>query len=478
MNGKIRDIFLVRVNAEAVVRSRHPHGAMPPFSLKYIQGLLAREQRITTHLLDCAAENILLPELARMTVIRSPDIIVISATCLDSAAVRRYAALIKEAYDPVVIVIGQYTQRGHDGEDPVDIFVPGEGEIETARLIRKLREGAPVAGLRAQYKPEGSYCLVEDPDSLPFPPFAGRELRRYGPIFPLPLRRKAVYGFVLSSRGCAHGCAFCSQAIRVSFGRKVRLRSAVRVVDEIEHLRGRGANVISFADDNFTAVRQHVASVCGEMVRRGLRIPWIAHARVDDELDSPLLALMKRSGCVLLRFGIESGSPRIVQALKKTLAPGQWNARARETFGLLKAHGIAAHALFIIGSPGETEHDVEESMRLARAIRPDMIQIHFFTPYPDTALPTEEAVKRCVVPRFLPELYHYARPTLQWSAVSPVRLERLRTIFYRRFFFRFDFMIRHLKDHVLFYMFNGDLLLRLFAQAGPVFRKGTSVSDI
>jgi radical SAM superfamily enzyme YgiQ (UPF0313 family) len=451
-----RTVLLTRVKPEVVAKSRHPRGLEPPFSLKYIESLLEGVPRLDIRLSDGMACDFSMQDMVRRTVAWRPDIVVVSAHCLNFDSARRYAGLIKKEYRPVIILIGHQMALSGSEENPFDLELPGEAEVKAAEVIRKLNEGVPVGTVKDEYRHSAFPLTVQDLDALPFPRFTPGELRVYRSVFPVRMRRKVHYGFLLSSRGCPHRCVFCSQAIRVSWGGTVRLRSADGIVDEIEHLVGSGANVINFADDNFTGVRSHVTAVCDRIRARGLRIPWIAHARVD-ELDRPLIELMKHSGCILLRIGIESGSARIVKRLGKTDSPESWGRRVQQTFVHLRENGIATDAMFIIGSPGETENDVAESMRLARDIRPDMVQIHFFTPYPDTLFSRQESGRT----RPHPDMYHYDRPVLQMGAIAPGRLEALRRSFYRRVFLRPGFLFRHLKNYFSFYIFNFGIFLLL-----------------
>ena len=117
---------------------------------------------------------------------------------------------------------------------------------------------------------------------------------------------------------------------------------------------------------------------------RHLKIKWIAHARVDNITPS-LLKLMKEAGCILLRFGIESGSRRIIDILKKRDSDIDWIETSRAVFKNSREEGISTAALFIIGSPSESQSEIESSLKLAKELEPDFIQVHFFTPYVGSA---------------------------------------------------------------------------------------------
>jgi len=124
---------------------------------------------------------------------------------------------------------------------------------------------------RAAHRKAGAAPLtVADVDGLPFPTDDRDELRAYSfTSYPLRMACPATRGFVLSSRGCPHGCTFCSPVMRKTSGRAVRLRTTRRVVDEIEHLMNSGVSVVSFEDDDLTARRERVERQRAEKTEAG-----------------------------------------------------------------------------------------------------------------------------------------------------------------------------------------------------------------
>jgi len=138
-----------------------------------------------------------------------------------------------------------------------------------------------------------------------------------------------------------------------------------------------GANVVYFNDDNFLRESDRVAALCEGILRRGLDLSWLADARVDD-VDPALLPLMRRAGCSTLCLGVESGSQRVLDALRKGITVEQTRAAA----AAIRRAGIWMVAYVILGSPGESEVERHATWRLLDDIRPELVQCHRFAWYP------------------------------------------------------------------------------------------------
>jgi anaerobic magnesium-protoporphyrin IX monomethyl ester cyclase len=115
--------------------------------------------------------------------------------------------------------------------------------------------------------------------------------------------------------------------------------------------------------------------MCDEIIRRGLKFEWIANTRADC-VDYPLLKHMHRAGCRRIYYGWESGSQRMLDVLKKDLTPEEIVEAAKMT----RRAGIWAKVYLIVGSPGETKEDIEETEKVLRLAGPDLVRVSVFNP--------------------------------------------------------------------------------------------------
>ncbi|MFC2173539.1 B12-binding domain-containing radical SAM protein [Acidobacteriota bacterium] len=228
-----------------------------------------------------------------------------------------------------------------------------------------------------------------------------------------------------------------------------------------KHLKGLDVNVISFEDDDITAKKSHIRGICEEIRKRDLKMSWIAHARVD-ELEPALMAEMKKAGCILLRLGVEAGSERVLKLLKKNPKGLDWKKTCKSIFHEARRLGIATNGLIILGNPEETREEVENTIRLVLELDPDMIQVHFFTPYPGS--PAYEDYKEQIEKDQISRMHHYNLPDINLSAISPEVLWKLRGKLYKKLLLRPSFILKHLYHYGPFYLTNP----RVFKQLSKV----------
>lgn len=469
----IEKILLVRPAADIIHIIGHPRDIRVPFLLKYIESLLVRDGECQTHFIDCMANYMDFDKLVKVSVEYSPDVIVLSPTTLEYNLSLEYAKLLKKKNNPIIIAIGQDATAGPEryvyNGSPVDILLKGECELSFIKLLRAINDNgdlSKIEGIFMRNYHQHDLAIVRNLDILPFPIYNGGEFRKYIFYYPLPIGKKVIWGHMLTSRGCPYNCIFCSQTIRESYGKEVRFREPSSVVDEMVYLKQKGVNIISFDDDNFTTFKSHVVGICEEIKNRGLKIMWSAHARIDN-CDEDLLKIMKEAGCILLRFGIESGSEKIIKILKKTDDEDSWMDKAKVVFKTARKINLSTAALFLIGNPLETKKDIKKSISLAKELEPDLLQIHFFTPYPGS--PAYEQFRDKISLTDIIEMYHYQASSLNFSQISTEELKDLYKKFYRAVLLSAGYILRHLSRYSLFYLHNRNIFLRLFNMRRLIF---------
>jgi radical SAM superfamily enzyme YgiQ (UPF0313 family) len=264
--------------------------------------------------------------------------------------------------------------------DFIDYGIIGEGEYPFLSLVRAIEEKRPpkdIYGLA--YREYGQVHANEayihpHLDEIPFPAWHLLPMEKYSSIISLhPLAT------MVSSRGCPYSCGFCFKGPSDT---KYRTRSAKNVVDEMELLvKEYKVKEIMFYDDTLTLQREHIINICNEILRRGLKISWESPTRVDT-IDFELLKLMRASGCIRLRYGVESGDPGILKIMNK----GIDLAMAKEVFDWTKKAGIETFAYFIIGYIHETPKTMRNTISFIKDLNPDLIMFTIATPYPKTPL--------------------------------------------------------------------------------------------
>lgn len=456
-----RNILLIRAGNAYRKKIKHPVHYAPCLPLKYAQTILREKGRYQVTLLDYWVESPTFDELMSLLDQKSIDLIVLSIGSPASETAIELSRKIKKKKDVRIVAVGSDVSEKHhyylNLPELFDVIIRGEYEFELAELLRRLNEGT-LDEVKTYYNQIKSNDLIQldNLDALPVLEWEKGELEKYPYIYPLRVMKKVVSGYISSSRGCPHGCTFCSPTVRKSYGRKLRMRSPEKIVDEIERLTRIGVNVVSFEDDDFVLNKEHVTEICEGIIRRNLKIKWACHARVD-EVPPELLIVMKKAGCELLLFGIESGSQKIVNVLHKASVQTGWRQRVKEAFQNVRKAGIASCAMFIVGSPTESEQDIQQSIDLCYEIRPDLVKVHFFTLYPgsvDYKRYSDQNVD-------LQSPHHYLKPIVNLSQIDLSALKKIQRIFYKKVLFSPSFVLSHLYNYLPYYLSNSPGSLKL-----------------
>jgi radical SAM superfamily enzyme YgiQ (UPF0313 family) len=168
-----------------------------------------------------------------------------------------------------------------------------------------------------------------------------------------------------TSRGCPFNCIFCD--IPTVCGGKWRYRSPEHVLGEMQQLSDMGYRSVYLTDDHFLLNRKRISEICHGIIERELKFKWGCEGRVDS-VAVDQLPIMSKANCSNLAFGIESGTQKVLDRLKKR----QTLENIEHAVGEAKRHGIErTQGFFLIGSPGETEEDIMASFRFAARLKLD-----------------------------------------------------------------------------------------------------------
>jgi anaerobic magnesium-protoporphyrin IX monomethyl ester cyclase len=437
-----------------------------PIYLSYIVAVL-EEAGLEVGFIDGVMEEMSISDFSEALAKMRPDLVVIECSTPSIYHDLESAKAAKESVEGTfVVLIGSHATFFHEQileENPfVDAVCRGEAEMTIKELALCIAAGGDVSSVEGLTYRDGEEVrvnpprpLIEDLDALPFP--ARHIVRHEG-------YRAAIYSgdrptAMVSSRGCPYHCVYCLWP-ETLYGHKFRARSAVNVVDEMEHVvKDYGVDEIYFDDDCLTLNKKRVLEMCRLLLERGVEVGWIVQARVDS-VDREMLAAMKEAGCHYILFGVESGSPKMLEIMKKRITLD----RARQAFKDCRELGIKTQAFFLFGVPGETEETVEETIQFASEIGADSTQFAIAIPHPGT-----ELYQTCMDHGWLVfdnwEDFAAENSLIETEELTRQDVERARIKAYRRYYFRLGFVAKSL------------LRVRSLQDIKRLFRGGMSVRD-
>ena len=172
---------------------------------------------------------------------------------------------------------------------------------------------------------------------------------------------------IMMSRGCPFSCHFCAVSQK-----RIQYRSGINVKAELEQLKSR-YNIDGFAivDDNFVVNKNKVIDICENI--KDLSLKWSALSRVDT-VDYELLEVMHDAGCIEIKFGVESGSDRMLSLMGKNVSCNQ----IKQAVTLAHSAGINVKAFLVHGFPGENFETTKETISLLKEISSIISRVTLF----------------------------------------------------------------------------------------------------
>jgi radical SAM superfamily enzyme YgiQ (UPF0313 family) len=349
---------------------------MLPLSIGYLGGVLERHG-VGVELCDDAVHS---DEEIEAAIARH-DVVGISAMTSSAKRALDLAAIAKR-HGKIVVVGGAHASCSPQdflASGNVDLVAKGEAEETIVELLHALPHRDrwhQVAGIGFIQDGSPTFTaprpLPVELDSIPFPAWHLLPVERYWAH-----QRKGREVALFSSRGCPWACTYCN---KLQSTRKYRVRSPRNTVDEIEWLVSRfGVTRIFFPDDLFTLYEERTVGICTEILKRGLAIQWTCITRVDC-VNPQMLRWMRKAGCIKISYGVESGSPKMLKAMRKQFSLEQIVAAAQMT----RDAAIRSTFFIILGFPGETWEDVELTKHMLRTARPDDAGVNIFNLLPGT----------------------------------------------------------------------------------------------
>lgn len=364
--------------------------SQPPMSLLCLAAVLEREG-YDTKIIDSLVEGDI-EEIVRK---ESKDALLVGITVMSIQVKEaiKISEIIKGESDVPIVWGGPHPtlfpeQTCQDAL--VDFVVFGEGEYTLLELVSALESNENFSKIKGLAYKENDAVKINpcrdhlDMEKLPTPAYHLVDMTPYLRNISLTGEKERV-ATIESSRGCPHRCAFCINV--VTNNRRYRMKSPEKVLDELEMMINKyNVDSIVFRDDNFFVNKNRVKAICEGMIKRNFNIAWDASCRAnyfkDTYLNNELVSLMKKSGCIGLRIGAESGSPRMLDVMKKDLTVDQITLSAK----ICNKYGIIPTYSFIVGLPNDRKEDMLMSVRLIKKIKKlcpkAYCGINTFRPYP------------------------------------------------------------------------------------------------
>lgn len=374
-------IYIRDVNRSG--RRSRERSIWPQNSLAYLAAV-AKEQGYQPNILDCIASEIGWNQVLEYLKTYRPKWIVIegiSSTITNDV----YAAYLAKRYGAKTILIGPHVTAlpvaTMEAYPSLDFAILGEVEETLGELIKIVDNNGDLSSIQGllyrdvgKIKNTGERPFIQNLNSLPMPLQELLPLDKYmAPYIGGP------YTFVLHSRGCPNACSFCRQ--NVMWKSVCRLRSGESIAAEFTYLANLGVKKVMFHSDTFTQNRDNVLEICQQLTAANTGIEWICNGRVD-LVDPEILSAMKRAGCFMVNYGIESGVQKLLDDSNK--GKNATIENARKAVAMTKAAGIQVWAYFIIGLPGETKQTIKQTSAFARELPVELVNFSVATPYPGT----------------------------------------------------------------------------------------------
>ena len=342
-----------------------------PLGIAYIASCI-REKHIVK-IFDESNENEALNDVVTEF---APDVIGVSFTA--QSAIRAYEIAAQYKKSSILVAGGV-----HASLKPEEVLsngfayvMCGEGEITFSKFLDSIEEKKDVRlvpGIAYYINKKmhftGKAAILKNLDLIPLPAHDLLKMDMY------------EQASIITSRSCPYHCKFCVSSIL--YQNCYRKRTPDNVFKEIQDIVTRyNKKIVHFCDDTFTIDRAFVKKLCELIITNELKFRWSILSRVDTiKNDRKMLSLLKKAGCELIIFGIESGSQRILDKIGKNIRISE----VEDSINLCKEEGLKVKTTWIIGLPGSYNEQLD-SLTLMKKILPNQISVHLFIPYPSTEL--------------------------------------------------------------------------------------------
>ncbi|MFH1404075.1 MAG: radical SAM protein [Candidatus Altiarchaeota archaeon] len=421
------DVVLVNPPYERHLVRGNVHYTASPLGLAYLSAVLKGEGFSVRGYDFCTGFTSMYDALQEISK-HNPRVVGVSLNSMGLRFAHIFFKSIRERMPDVITIAG----GPHVTVDPevifdlgVDYGLRGESEEDLVKLCGNVLRGEAFGergGVFSGKDREDVGCpsIIRNIDDIPFPDRG--------------LFDDSAYKFqsMVLSRGCPFQCSYCGMA-----GTEFRQRGLDNVMDEMKTLASKGFASVEFADDVFTLDKDYVIRLCERMMEGKLGFTWSCTTRTD-LVDEELLKAMRDAGCRYISFGVESGVEHIRYSLGKKIP----NETYSDIFSECRRIGIKTRAYGMLGHPGETLKDMEDTIAFINSLNPNNV---LYTPtiiFPGTRL-MEYCVRNNIIE---PDAWRQymnglrTRPIFIPEGISPETLEKTIWRAYNSFYLRPQFI--------------------------------------
>jgi len=411
----------------------------PPIGLGYLASVL-RQNGIQVAIVDHQIERYDEPRFKERLRELAPDVVGISCLSFFVQPCFDIARMVKEVNRNCHVVVGGPHATGLPEHclacESVDSAVIGEGEqtlLELLRAIEGKNDFSFIKGLGFK-TPQGIRInpareVIEDVDSIPYPAVDRLNLEKYydrpDPHGMVPRNKR--YMPVLTSRGCPFQCTYCHR----THGKGFRPRSPENIIGEMELLYHKYAiREFHIEDDVFNLRMDRAKTILDMMLKKKLKVTMqMPNGIRIDCVDKELAQMLKRAGTFMTAIGIESGSPEVLKSMKK----GLHLDKVERGIELLRRAGILVWGYFMIGFPGETRAQMEETIKLACRLPLHFASFSIVTPFPGTEL-FDSIKDRIDIKEYFKGKLTYSTPQVRLSEVPIDQMGLIKKEALKRFY--------------------------------------------
>ena len=354
--------------------------SLPPLGLMYVSSI-AKSCGHDAVIIDAVAEH--LSKRAVLGRLREfgPDILGFSVLVPVQGELFKWIKYLRKKLSVPVVVGGNallYYPEAILSNDFIDYAVIGSAGKSLPALLKNLEKGEMGNDEGIGFKKDGKIFvnyprdIKKNMDSLPFPDRKSLNNSLYTSI----VSGEMPYTIMMTSSGCIYHCDFCPMG-RMPYEE----RDVENVVQEIEGCRDIGIKEIDIQDENFLLEKERAIEIMEEIIKRKIDIKMSCRARVDS-VDEKTLGIMKKAGCRLIMYGIESGNEKILRREHKGIDREQ----IIKAIELTKKAGIRTLGFFIIGHEGESRRTVMDTIKFSKELNLDYVQFFHMVIKPGTKL--------------------------------------------------------------------------------------------